>query len=138
MRLNYYLDTSIWIDLLENRNEIHLNKGELAQKLLDTIINDNDTIILSDLVIEELENNGITWFEFENLINSIKRLLEFDESKLDFIGRAKHISLMRKIPKNDVLHALIARDNNAILITRDKHFQHLTDIIKHKKPEELL
>lgn len=48
------------------------------------------------------------------------------------------ISLERNVPKGDALHAIAARDNNLILITRDNHFRLLQDISKHYKPEELI
>ena len=42
----------------------------------------------------------------------------------------------RNIPKNDALHALIARDQKAILITMDNHFKEIKDIIEPHSPKE--
>ena len=42
------------------------------------------------------------------------------------------------VPSGDALHAILARDNVSILITRDAHFQRLSDICTIKKPEELV
>jgi len=39
----YYLDTSIWIDLFEKRDEPNLPKGTWAQNLFDKIIKTNAT-----------------------------------------------------------------------------------------------
>ena len=50
----------------------------------------------------------------------------------------KKIASQKNIPKKDILHALIARDNNAIMIATDKHFEKLIDIVEVKKPKELL
>ena len=50
---------------------------------------------------------------------------------------AKKIATERNIPVGDALHAIIARDNNLVLVTRDKHFENIEDISKHFKPEEL-
>ena len=47
-------------------------------------------------------------------------------------------AIKKAIPKRDALHALIAKDNNAILVTYDKHFQKLSEIIKPKKPDEII
>ncbi|MBI2672183.1 hypothetical protein HYX16_04580 [Candidatus Woesearchaeota archaeon] len=44
----------------------------------------------------------------------------------------------RILPLGDVLHSIVARDNNLILVTRDKHFKQLEDISKSHKPEELI
>ena len=38
----------------------------------------------------------------------------------------------------DALHALIARDNKCIMVTRDAHFKKLLDIINPKKPEDII
>lgn len=42
------------------------------------------------------------------------------------------------IPVNDALHAILARDNHAILVSRDKHFYELVDKLTIRKPEELI
>ena len=51
---------------------------------------------------------------------------------------AKKIATERNLPPGDVLHAIIARDNSLIMVTRDKHFKKLEDITKHYKPEEII
>ena len=51
---------------------------------------------------------------------------------------ARKIAEERNLPSGDVLHAILARDNNFILVTRDKHFRELEDITKHYKPEEFI
>lgn len=53
-------------------------------------------------------------------------------------GEAVMLSKKFKIPVKDALHAVIARDNNAVLVTRDKHFQELQNMITVRKPEELI
>jgi len=53
-------------------------------------------------------------------------------------GEAKKIAQERDLPPGDVLHALIARDNNLVLITRDKHFLKLQDLSVCYKPEQLI
>jgi predicted nucleic acid-binding protein len=52
--------------------------------------------------------------------------------------KAKDISNKRNIPVFDALHAIIARDNSAVMITRDRHFDKLLDIVRYKKPEEII
>ena len=37
----------------------------------------------------------------------------------------------------DILHAVLARDNKAVLVTRDFHFETLQDIVEIKAPEEI-
>jgi hypothetical protein len=51
---------------------------------------------------------------------------------------AKRDSKLFKIPTKDALHRILARDNKAILITRDKHFFDLRFEQEIKKPEDLI
>ena len=45
----YYLDTSIWLDFFENRNEPNMPKGDWAHNLLERITKNNDKAIYSVL-----------------------------------------------------------------------------------------
>ncbi|MFT7615376.1 MAG: putative nucleic acid-binding protein [Candidatus Woesearchaeota archaeon] len=51
---------------------------------------------------------------------------------------AKIAGVENKISLGDALHAILARDNNCILVTRDKHFQKITPICIPYKPEEII
>ena len=138
MTEKYYLDTSIWLDFFENRNEPNLPKGEWAHKLLNKITQNNDRIIYSDNTIYELSIIGYPTYELDSILQPLKPILIFVESTEKEISKAKDISLKRNIPKRDALHALIARDNKSILVTLDRHFQKLSDIIKIKRPQDLI
>ncbi len=138
MRGKYYLDTSIWLDFFENRNEPNLPKGDWEHKLLDKTTKNNDKIIYSDIVIFELGLVGYTPREIEGLFEKIKPILTFLESTEKQARRAKDLSLKRKVPKGDALHALIARDNKTTLVTLDNHFKKLLDITKAKRPQDLI
>jgi hypothetical protein len=49
----YYLDTSIWLDLFENRNELRLPKSDYAESFIAKVISESEKIVYSDAVIEE-------------------------------------------------------------------------------------
>jgi len=138
MTKKYYLDTSIWLDFFENRNEPNLPKGDLAHKLLSKIIENNDKVIYSDNNIYELNMLGYPTYEFDHILQPLRPILIFVESTEKQISKAKDLSLKRNIPKRDALHALIARDNKSILVTLDRHFQKIRDIIKPKRPQDLI
>ena len=138
MTEKYYLDTSIWLDFFENRNEPNLPKGDWAHKLLDKITENNDKVIYSDNNIYELNIIGYSTHELNNILQPLKPILIFVESTEKQINKAKDLSLKRNIPKRDALHALIARDNKSILVTLDRHFQKIRDILKPKKPQDLI
>ena len=134
----YYLDTCIWIDYFENRSDRFRPLGEWAFFLIKKIIQDDDLIIYSDLVEEELQ---VIYSEKEiKKIFSIapKEILVKVSNSIKQLKEAIHYSKRFNIPKKDALHAVLARDNEAILVTRDKHFYELTRDIIVKKPEELI
>ena len=138
MTKKYYLDTSIWLDFFENRNEPNLPKGDWAHKLLNKITENNDKAIYSDIVILELGVAGYQSHEIEKLFEKIKQILIFVESTEKQARKAKDLASKRDIPKGDALHALIARDNKATLVTLDNHFKKLLDITKPKRPQNII
>ena len=138
MTEKYYLDTSIWLDFFENRNESNLPKWDWAHKLLDEITKNNYKVIYSDIVILELGVVGYQSQEIEKLFEKIKPILIFVESTEKQMRKAGDLSSKRNIPKGDALHALIARDNKLILVTLDNHFKKLLDIIEPKRPQDLI
>jgi len=135
--MRYYLDTSIWLDLLENRNEPNFPKGKWAKQLLDKIVKEGSMILLSDNNYTELSVLGYDALQIQDIFRKYQ-MIEYVLSTHKQIGKAKDLSKKRNIPKRDALHALLARDNNAILVTFDKHFDKLTDIIKPKRTNDLV
>ena len=138
MAEEYIIDTSIWVDLYEDRKG-HNNEplGDYAFKLLVKIKAKESAIVLTDFLIRELETiysiaeiNGM----FKPFEKIIKKIIAAEKQREE----AKKISKERNLPAGDALHAIISRDNNLILVTRDRHFRKLKDISKHYKPEELI
>ncbi len=135
----YYIDTSIWIDYFENRKDNLRPIGEWAFELIRTAVKDKATILFSNIVEEELLRQ-YSKESIEKIFKIIgdKRLLIRLACSEKQLKEGKPIARQRSIPLHDVLHAILARDNSAILIARDKHFQELTDIVVPYKPEELI
>ena len=134
----YYFDTSIWLDFLEDRNEPNLPKSTWAIELINKIILEESKIILSDNNIIEFEVLGYSRYDIENLLDSLKSIIVSVESTPQQISRSKDLSEKRNVPKRDALHALIARDNKALLITLDAHFNKLMDIAMPHNPKEFI
>jgi predicted nucleic acid-binding protein len=133
----FYLDTSIWMDYYEDRKDPNKHLGELAFRLLCKLLASKSAIVVSQIIFLEMatyysmdEIRGIT-MPFERLI--IKANIS-KAQKEEAITLAKE----RKVPRGDALHAILARDNQAILVSRDRHFQLLKDICSVMKPEELI
>lgn len=135
MAEKFYLDTSIWLDLYEKRGE----NGESAFKLIKKIIEEGKIIGYSNLNIEELKNLGYAESEIGNIFDIVKpanmRKLYIHK---DQILEASKISRMKNIPRKDVLQAILSRDNDFQLISRDKHFERLKDITIVKLPEDFI
>jgi predicted nucleic acid-binding protein len=139
MAQSFYLDSSIWRDYYENRSDNLRPLGEWALMLINNILESGDFILYSDFIIEELKikysEEGIR--NILEIADKRNLLLKADISE----SQAKEAAILckrRKVSFGDALHAILARDNNAIMVTRDKHFLELTDIAEVKKPEELI
>lgn len=135
MAEEFYFDTSIWLDLYENRGR----NGILAFKLFAKIIENNFKIAYSDLNVKELKNLNYSAEEINQILSIAKpdniKHLHIYKYQLE---EAKKLALQRNIPRKDALHAVIARDNEVQLIATDIHFEKLKDIIVTNKPEDFI
>ncbi|MBU2477368.1 type II toxin-antitoxin system VapC family toxin [Candidatus Micrarchaeota archaeon] len=137
MEKKFYLDTCIWIDYLEDRKNGIKPLGELAFQFLRKCRKEKSTIIVSDVMRKELykhiakEEIEKRLLDFSDLIIEVKHSQEqFDEAHLFWVKTKK------EFPQADILHAIISRDQKAVLISRDKHFAEI-DIVEFHFPEEL-
>ena len=134
----YVIDTSIWVDIYEDRKGYNNEPlGDYAFNLLVKIKAQEKIIVLTDFLIKELETlysvaeiNGM----FKPFEKIIKKIIATEKQREE----AKKIAKERDVPAGDALHVIIARDNDLILVTRDRHFRKLEDISKHYKPEDLI
>jgi len=134
----YYIDASIWIDLYEDRKGYNNEPlGDFAWKLFASIKASKGNIIISDFLLRELEANYSTE-EINGMMRHFEDIIERVFLSKNQKDEAKIIALKRNLPPGDVIHAIIARDNKFILITRDKHFKELADISRSYKPEEII
>ena len=135
MQEDFYLDTSIWLDFYEKRGE----NGEVALKLILKIIDDDLKVAYSDLHIKEFKKLDYS----QNEINSIFSIVKPKNMKHVHIYReqkeeAKNIARKRNVPEGDVLHAIICRDNNLQLISKDLDFERLKYITRSQVPEDFI
>jgi predicted nucleic acid-binding protein len=134
--MKYYVDTCIWIDYWENRSD---NLRPIGEFVANFLINSNlrkDKFIISDIVFDELRTKYS-----DDIINNILRVVNHVDiisinSKQAF--EAKKLSRIFDIPFGDATHAVIARDNAALVVTRDKYFVLLCGIVQSRYPEELV
>jgi predicted nucleic acid-binding protein len=131
--MRYYLDTSIWLDYFENRSDRFRPLGEWALALLGKIRAEKGRIIVSDVVLDELRSQSAQDIlkPFEDCID---RITTTDKQ----LKECRRIRAELEIPRGDILHAILSRDHNCLLVSRDNHFFMLAGINRTYKPEELL
>ncbi len=91
----------------------------------------------SDIVLDELKER-FSNTQINELFLSFEKSLQKINITSEQTREASLLNHIRKTGFADALHAVLARDNDAILVTRDEHFIDLADIAKIKKPEDLL
>jgi len=131
----FYLDTSIWLDFYEKRGE----NGESALKLIEWVVRENKVILYSDIVIKELKKLGYSQEEIYEIFtiakpDNIRKVHVYKE----YIREADKISSEKNIPLADTLHAILTRENNAHLISRDEDFNKIRYITIAKSSEEFI
>jgi hypothetical protein len=138
--MRYYVDACIWRDFLEAREDNLKPLGEFAFQFLKYAMTCKHTVLYSELVLEELKIEykvqEIEKYCFESLKDM--RLLEKVLINDRQVEEARGISHALNVPRGDALHAVLARDNNAVVVTRDNHFELLQSIVKSSKPEEII
>lgn len=135
----FYLDTAIWRDYYENRNDGLRPLGEWAFQLFQKIIEEDSAVLYSEVVEEEFVSLGFNEDKINDILSIVKaaNLINVKPTEKQF-DEAKMIVRQRNLPFRDVLHAILARDNGAVMVTRDHHFEELQDITKPSKPEDLI
>src|SRR3989344_4438141 len=116
----YYFDTSIWVDLFDQRGK----NGEYAAALVDKIISNDWMILYSDMVVVELKQIGFSEHELLNMFaiakpDHLRRVHMFHIP----ISQAKKLAKPLHIPWGDALHALLTREHGAQLVSRDHDFE---------------
>lgn len=138
MAKKYYFDTCIWIDFIEDRVG---SKGEpfgrYASELIRKIKNDKNILFLSNMNLKELVYNRQNVLNaFEN-IERIGLLKKVRIAKRDML-EARAVSLIYSLDIKDAIHAVIAKNNDLILVSRDRHFYKIKGFVRGHKPEELI
>jgi predicted nucleic acid-binding protein len=119
--MRYYIDTCVWIDFVEDES--------YAVNVFLKIITDEDIVLMSRIIAKEF----FRYKKYENIASLVKildskNLIENVSIYSVQENEATILSKDRDIPEPDALHAILARDNDAVLVTRDKHFLKLKDI----------
>lgn len=135
--MKYYIDTNIWLDFLEDRKGFKNEPlGIYAWKLFLKIKESNGKILISDfLSIEMIKHVKISKYNF--LMEFLKKAIIKIETSKNSFEKSVILSDEINIPSGDALHVILAIENNAILVSRDKHFKKIKEIDVYR-PEELI
>jgi predicted nucleic acid-binding protein len=136
MEERYYLDTSVWMDYYEDRKDPYRDIGEYAYQLLCRLMATNSKILVSFFLFKEL-SKYYSMDDIRGMATPFERSIVRVSISREQSREAKLISQERNMPKADVIHAILARDNDAVLVSRDKHFNLLKDICRIAKPEDV-
>ena len=133
----YYLDSCIWINFFNREG----NFNQIAKKLIIKISSNNDKIIVSTIVLKELESILEERFNIVNkyFINCDYIILTKTVNEDYNVARKIEYKNNFNIGFYDCLHIAISKRLHSILITRDNK---MIDIAKEyvtvNKPEELV
>lgn len=133
--MRYYLDTSIWLDYFENRADKFRPLGEWALALLAKIRDRGNKIIVSDVVLDELQSQNVP---IKDVLGPFEECIDRINTTDEQLKECRRIRAELEIPRGDILHAILSRDHNCLLVSRDNHFSLLNSIRRAYKPEELL
>ncbi|MEK6957602.1 MAG: PIN domain-containing protein [archaeon] len=137
MAQKFYLDTAIWRDYFEDRKDNLRPLGEFAFRFLKDCEKKGCTILYSSLVVEELESH-YSKERVAEVFSSFRHMLaEVPISGVQISEARKIVSSTEGTHLKDAVHAVLAKDNGATMIARDKHFEALTEIVEVAKPEDI-
>ncbi|PIN79464.1 hypothetical protein COV16_04065 [Candidatus Woesearchaeota archaeon CG10_big_fil_rev_8_21_14_0_10_34_8] len=100
------------------------------------VYKDAGEILYSELIIDELKLE-YTYKQIKEILN-IQAETRKVQASVNQVQEAEILGRVRSVGFGDAMHIVLTRDNNAILVTRDKHFINLSDIAVIKKPEEII
>lgn len=123
MNMKTIVDTSIWIEYFKN-------DGNLSASMDKELLAGN--IYMTGPVISELLQGAKTEKDFQALKSNIDGVPFIETTLSDWIFAGEVSFKLRKkgrtIPITDCLIAAIAINNDATVMTLDRHFQYISDV----------
>lgn len=138
----YYVDTCIYLNLWKKEVDRNGNKlWEFAKDFFEKIENENSMIYYSGFLLKELIFLLSTeeYLQKRELFDSSPNFKKAVLSKEEYELAGKISRENNEISFYDVLHMLLAKKTNSILVTRDKILSKLAKdyLVRVNKPEEL-
>lgn len=137
MPQRFYLDTAIWRDYFEDRRDGIRPLGEFAFQFLKSCERNGCEVLYSGLVVQELKSDYSKERVAEVFSSFRHFLVEVPISNGQISEARKISSSVKGTHLKDALHAILARDNKAVMVARDWHFGPLEYLVKIAKPEDI-
>ena len=134
------LDTNIYLDFYLDRKDNLKPLGEFAFRLIKETVSCKYMVLITDYHFIEIKNSlncniKDIWKRILDSLNKSKKIKEIIPTDRE-VTEAKEISRLKNLPFGDCLFAVVAKNNNAKLVTRDRHFNELD--IQTYLPEDLI
>jgi len=137
MKRRFYLDTAIWRDYFEDWHDNLRPLGEFAFKFLKDCEKNDCEVLFSPLVAHELHSH-YSAERVKEVFSSFTHYLKEVFISPEELSEARTLNhKLKDTHTSDIVHAILARDNCAVLITRDRHFETLSSIVQILSPEEV-
>lgn len=136
-KIRVYCDTNIYLDFLLGRKDYLRPLDEFAHQIFKRVISGEFILIISDHLLNELENNikEEKIREFLDILSQQQKSMIIMKTAQD-IKEAKNISTTHW---KDILHAILAQKANAdYLVTRNVNdFAGTEHLVKTVFPEQI-
>jgi|Deesub1362B_J571_1020462.scaffolds.fasta_scaffold00376_19 predicted nucleic acid-binding protein len=137
-----YLDSDIWLNFWKGEMIGMIPAFHFTEELLRKAVLERWVVVVSELVKEEVFEKGVSPNDFDEKINELESagcVIEKAEVTEEDVKFGLELRRERGIHLSDAIHAAIAKRVNAIIVTRNiRHFKLVADIVKVRKPEDLL
>ncbi len=141
LKMKLYIDADVWLNFWFDEMLGLIPASHYAEELLRKAAREGWTIVMSEKAKKEIEGAGVLLEDLEEKLSEFRSggLLEepkFEERDMQY---ALKISGERRLHLSDAIHAALAIKTKSIIVTRNiKHFKKVSDLVKIRKPEDLL
>jgi len=126
MSQKIYLDTNIYLDYCLNRSTKYLAYGDIAHTIFSRAISCEFTIIISDILLFELEKS----LSVQNITDILSWLgAKIERTQITEQDKLQAQTIPIHYPDN--LHFVLAKKEGAILVSNDKALCELGAIVSH-------
>lgn len=142
---SFYVDTCVYLNLWKKEKGSIFGRPLwlITKKFLDKIISQNHTIYYSGFILKELLNK-LSTEEYLNKRQFFEDNTLFRKVMLTKEEHEKAIAIKKNLQTNcslsDIIHIMLAKKTNSILITQDKELLNLSNRNKvlAKTPAEII